>query len=266
MTPISVVIITYNEAQALPLTLRSVAWADEIIVVDSGSTDATVALAEGMGARVFHRSFDGYGSQKRYAVGQATHDWILSIDADEVVSPELTLEIQQVLRQGPGCQGYRFPISLVYQGRLLRHSGEYNKRFLRLFDRRTGNYTTDNVHEKVVVTGKVGTLSNRIYHYSFENITDHFLKIDRYTTIAAHAMHQRGKRSSRLKAVFRLPLTFLRIYILRLGILDGYEGFLWALYMSVYTMTKYTKLVELQNKNTVITTQPGYVLETLVAQ
>lgn len=204
MTPISVVIITHNEAQALPQTLRSVAWANEIIVVDSGSTDATVVLAEAMGARVFRRAFTGYGSQKRYAVGLATHDWILSIDADEVVSPELAREIQQVLQQGPDCQGYRFPISLVYQGRLLRHSGEYNKRFLRLFDRRAGNYTTDNVHEKVVVTGKVGTLSNRIYHYSFENITDHLTKIDRYSTIAATALHERGKRCSRLKAVFQI--------------------------------------------------------------
>ncbi|GAB3168214.1 glycosyltransferase family 2 protein [Telluribacter humicola] len=266
MTPISVVIITCNEAQALPQTLRSVAWANEIIVVDSGSTDATVQLAAEMGARVYNRPFDGYGNQKRYAVGLASHDWVLSIDADEVVSPELAEEIQHTMQQGPCCQGYKFPISLVYQGRLLRYSGEYNKRFLRLFDRRAGNYTMDDVHEKVVVAGKVGTLDNRIYHYSFENIADHFLKIDRYTTISAHAMQHRGKQSSRMKAIFRFPLTFLRIYILRLGILDGYAGFLWAFYTSVYTLTKYTKLVELQEKKSVTTTQPSYVLETLVAQ
>ena len=263
MTPLSVVIITHNEEYALPFALRSVAWADEIIVLDSGSTDKTLEVARAAGAKVYTRVFDGYGPQKRYAVALATHDWILSIDADEVVSPELAAEIQELFRNEPGHRGYRFPISLVYHGKLLRFSGEYNKRFLRLFDRRAGNYSPDAVHEKVAVNGPVCRLVNRVYHYSFDNLADHFYKINRYSSISAEAMHGKGKCASRMKAIFRLPLTFLRIYILRLGILDGYEGFLYAFYTSVYTLTKYTKLVECQKKENSLTNTPSYVLESL---
>ncbi|HEV7348203.1 glycosyltransferase family 2 protein [Telluribacter sp.] len=261
MTPISVVIITYNEAHVLAQTLKSVSWADEIVVVDSGSTDGTIKVAEDAGARAYYRAFDGYGSQKCYAVAKASHDWILSIDADEVVSAELADEIQSLFRQVPDCQGYTFPISLVYLGRLLRYSGEYNKRFLRLFNRQAGTFTRDSVHEKVQVKGKVSTLSNRVYHYSFESLAEHLFKIDRYSTAAAAGLYAQGKRATRLKALLRFPLTFFKIYFLRLGILDGYEGFLWAFYVSIYTMTKYTKLVELHQQASVATSQPPYVLE-----
>jgi glycosyltransferase involved in cell wall biosynthesis len=268
MISISVVIITYNEAHSLPRTLRSVAWADEILVVDSGSSDETVSLAKALGARVLYQAFEGYGAQKRFAIEQATHDWVLSLDADEVVSPELAAEIQEQFRHRPLYDGYRFPISLVYQGRQLRHSGEYNKRFLRLFNRRQGTFTEDTIHEKVLLKGSVGVLTNRVYHYSYDGLQEHLAKINRYTTSAAEALYAKGKRASRVKAILRFPLTFLRIYVLRLGVLDGYEGFLWAFYMSVYTFTKYTKLIEIQ-ESTLAATAPQptrYVLESLVGQ
>jgi glycosyltransferase involved in cell wall biosynthesis len=252
MTPISVVIITYNEAHVLSRTLQSVSWADEVIVVDSGSTDATIQLAETTGAKVYSKPFEGYGVQKCYAVGLASYDWILSLDADEVVSPELADEIKMLLKNNPDCVGYKFPISLVYHGRLLRFSGEYNKRFLRLFNRREGNFTTDTIHEKVQLQGKIGKLKNRVYHYSFDNLADHLNKINAYTSLAAQSLQQNYRHATKAKAILRFPLTFLRIYILKLGFLDGYEGFLWAFYMSVYTLTKYTKLVESQRQSLIV--------------
>ncbi|WP_184170949.1 glycosyltransferase [Rhabdobacter roseus] len=238
-------IITFNEAHILAKTLQSVSWASEIIIVDSGSTDGTVEVARAHGARVLHRAFDGYGAQKHFAVQQATHDWILSLDADELVSEELGREIRELLRTEPPHRGYRFPISLVFMGRMLRYSGEYNKKFLRLFDRRAGNFTTDQVHERIQLQGTIGTLQQRVYHYSYENLSDFLEKQNRYSSLSAQKLLLKGKKASALKTVLRFPLTFLRIYVLRFGVLDGYPGFMWAMVMAAFTTTKYAKLREI---------------------
>lgn len=244
--PISAVLITLNEENVLEKTLRALAWADEIVVVDSGSTDATVAIAEQFGAKVFFRKFDGYGPQKHFAVAQASHDWVLALDADEVVTQQLQAEIISTL-QKPNYQGYYVPISLIFLNRLLRFGGEYKMLHLRLFNKQFGNFNQKTIHEGVELTGKVGRLQHQLLHYSYADLHDYFQKFNHYTSRAAAQLHEQGKKASLWKVVGRFPLTFLKIYVLKLGFLDGYAGFVWALFSAMYPVVKYAKLREKNN-------------------
>lgn len=247
MVNISAVIITFNEERRIRATLQALDFCNEIVVVDSGSTDNTVAICKEFNCTVFTRPFDGYGTQKMYAVSKASNDWVLALDADEVVSHELKQEIVSVLKKDPGgVTGFYLPISLVFLGKLLRHGGEYKKRHLRLFSRSAGTFTNDAVHEHAEIAGQKANLSHHILHYSYDSISDYLQKFNSYTSAAADALFAKNRTVSALSTALRFPLVFFRIYIIRGCLFDGFPGFLWSLFSSLYPVVKFSKLLEKQ--------------------
>ena len=248
MPKLSVVVITLNEASNIDDALASVAWANEILVVDCGSTDETVALARRHTDRVSHRDWTGYGDQKNHATGLATHDWVLSLDADERVSPELATEITTLLGQGPTHRGYRIPRTTRYLGRWIRTTDWYPDRQLRLYDRRVAVWSADRVHESVRVNASVGRLRHEIRHHSYRDLSDHLARIDRYTTLLATQLLDDGRRAGLLDLVVHPPVTFLRNYLLRRGCVQGVPGLVVSLMNAYYVFLKHAKLWELRNE------------------
>ena len=248
MPKLSVTIITKNEAADVAAALESVTWADELVVVDSGSTDETVAIARRYTDRVSSREWEGYGAQKNHAAGLAEHDWILSLDADERVSPELAKEIRECLASEPSHQGYRIPRLTSYLGHWIRSTDWYPDYQLRLYDRRAATWNARFVHESVSVDGKVGTLQNVLQHYAYRNLSHHLATIDRYTTLAAHQMHAQGQRAGWLDLAVHPPLVFWRNYALRLGFREGLPGLVVSLMNAYYVFLKFAKLWELQRR------------------
>lgn len=250
--PVSAVMITFNSARILPAVLQALQWCAEVVVVDSGSTDQTLAIAQQFGCRILHRDFDGFGLQKGFAVEQAQNNWVLVVDADEIVTDELRSEIQLRLAEVEagtlGFRGFEVPISLVFLGRLMRHGGEYKMPHLRLFDKRSGNYNNARVHEDVVLNTPVGRLTHHMLHDSYGSLHDYFEKFNRYTTAGARDLQSRGKTGSVTQVIFRFPLTFLKEYLLKRNVLNGYPGFVWSLFSAMYPVVKYAKLRELQSK------------------
>ena len=246
---LSVIIITKNEAANIADALESVRWVDDVIVVDSGSSDATVKIAKRYTDRVTTRTWEGYGKQKNYATGLATHDWVLSLDADERVSNELAIEIQELMRSAPPMQGYRIPRTMHYLGRWIRSTDWYPDLQLRLYDRRIARWNTRFVHESVTVDGLVGKLRSEVYHYSYRDISHHLSTIDRYTTLAVKQMVSDQQRVGWLELMSRPPLTFLRNYVLRGGIRDGVPGLIVSLMNSYYVFLKFAKLWAYRHAN-----------------
>ena len=217
------------------------------MVVDSGSSDKTAEICRQFGCRVVERAFDGFGPQKHFAVSLARHDWVLVVDTDEVVTPELQRQIRRRLEtDGEQYAGFEIPISLVFMGRVLRFGGQFGKRHLRLFDRRAGNFNLADVHEHVVLQGRVGVLDGHIWHASYRDVEHYFDKFNRYTSLAARQAHGRSRPASRWYIAWRFPLTFLHLYLARGLLLDGYPGFVWALFSALYPTVKYIKLAELR--------------------
>lgn len=252
MQPLSVVIITLNEEHNIRRCIASVREiADEILVVDSHSTDNTAEICRKEGCIVIPRTFDGYGRQKQFAVDQAKNDWILSLDADECVTPELSKEIRS-LNPGKdnGVNGYRIPRKLVYLGRVMRFSGTGNEKLLRLFNRRYARFTDVPVHEKVVAEGKTELLRGNLLHYSYKNLAHHFAKTNEYTTRAAEGYAARKKRFPPLWVAGKFPVSFITFYIFKGGILDGYPGFIWSFMAAVYGSMKIAKTIEQTKKET----------------
>ena len=243
---LSVTVITKNEARNLPDALASVAWADEILVVDSGSTDDTVEVARRYTDRVITTEWLGYGAQKNHAASLAQHDWILSLDADERVTEPLAAEIRNVLARAPSARGYRIPRLSHYLGRWLRGTDWYPDYQLRLYDRRHAKWLTRPVHESVVVDGSVGRLSTDLCHYPYRDISHHLETIDRYTTLSARHLYETGVRSGATRLLVHPFLAFLRNYILRRGIANGCAGLIVSILNSYYVFLKFAKLWELQ--------------------
>jgi glycosyltransferase involved in cell wall biosynthesis len=242
---LSVTVITRNEAGDIAAALASVAWADEIIVVDAESTDDTTAIARQYTDRVIVRRWPGYVAQKNHAASIARHDWILSLDADERVTPELAAEIRATL-QAPAHQGYRVPRVTWHLGRWIRTTDWYPDDQLRLYDRRSAEWTGRYVHESVAVRGTTGRLRAELQHYAYRDIADHLETIERYTTYAARQMAERGTRAGLLQMVGHPPLAFLRNYVLRGGFRDGIPGFIISTMNAYYVFLKFAKLWELQ--------------------
>ncbi len=250
MNKLSVVIITFNEAQNILRCIDSVAaFADEVVVVDSLSTDETVALSESKGCRVTRHAFEGYGQQKQFATDLAKNNWVLSIDADEVVSEELRSEITTLLaKESIPEAGFDIPFSLFYLGKILKFSGVGKEFHLRLFDKNRGCFTKAEVHEGIEVKGPVGKLEGKMIHYSYRDLAHHLQKINTYTTQAAEGYSRKGRRFSKPWVAFKFPVSFFVFYIIRLGILDGYPGFMWSFLAAFYGSYKVAKTIELQEK------------------
>ncbi|MGH9606656.1 MAG: glycosyltransferase family 2 protein [Terracidiphilus sp.] len=241
-TSLSIVLIALNEAVNLPRTLASVRWAQEIVVVDSGSTDATVAIAREAGARVFAEPWRGFGAQKNSAIDHATGDWILSLDADEEVSAELGREIQSLLGGEPRFAAYEIPRLNHFLGRPLCHGGYWPDRKLRLFRRGAARFEERLVHETVKTAEPVGRLKNPLLHHCYPTLEDYIEHMNRYSTLGAEMLIARGRGGSLVwNAVMNPAATFVYNYFLRLGFLDGREGLLQHLNHSVYVHWKFAK-------------------------
>ncbi len=243
-TKISCVLIVYNEENNLHRSLDSVKWCDEIVVVDSGSTDKTLDICKEFGCKIFHKNFDGFGEQKRFAVSKAVNDWILNIDADEVVSDKLREEIENNLNsEDLDVKGFFIPRSLIFLGRKFNHGRECKEYFLRLFNKTYGNFTSDKVHEKVDISGNTQKLKGQLLHYSYDNIDQYFQKFNFYTTKAAETLLANGSKGRNvLVIVLGFPVYFIKNYFIYRNFLNGMPGFLWALFSSLYPMVKYLKL------------------------
>jgi len=241
--PLSVVIITLNAASQLSDCLASAAFADEILVVDSGSTDGTQAMAVAAGARVVHQDWLGFGGQKQFAVEQAAHDWVLCLDADERVSPALRESVVAALR-APRAAAYRFPRCNRFLGRYLRHGEGYPDWSLRLFDRRQGRWSTDPVHEKVECQGPVEVLAGDLIHESAETLASYLTKQNRYTSLAAEAALARGKRASVGRLVVSPVVRFIKFYLVRQGFRDGWPGLVHIVIGCFNSFAKYAKMLE----------------------
>jgi glycosyltransferase involved in cell wall biosynthesis len=246
---LTVTVITRDEAANIGAALTSVAWADEIIVIDSQSTDGTADLARRHGARVEVRAWPGYSAQKNYAASIATHDWILSIDADERVSPELAAEIKALMVSEPAARGYRVPRVSYYLGRWIRGTDWYPDYQLRLYDRRAGEWNGRRVHESVALKSQPGQLRHDLRHYPYRDISHHLQTIDRYTTLAAEQMRAEGRTVSRAGLVLHPPFAFLRNYILRGGFRLGSAGVVVSTLNSYYVFLKLAKVWESQAVN-----------------
>ncbi len=245
MPKVSVTVITKNEAADIGRALASAAWADEIVVVDSGSTDETVAIARQHTDRVVIREWPGYANQKNHAASLASHDWILSLDADEVVTPELANEVRRVLSSDSGHAAFRIPRVTWYLGRWIRTTDWFPDDQIRLYDRRTAGFAGQYVHESVAARGSIGQLRGEFQHYAYRDIPDHLETIDRYTTYAARQMHEAGRRAGFFDVAVHPPLAFLRNYIARGGIRDGMAGLIISSLNSYYVFLKFAKLWEL---------------------
>jgi len=243
---VSVVLITLNEASNLQRTLQSVRWAQEIVVVDSGSTDESVAMARAAGARVFEEHWKGFAAQKNSAIERATCDWVLSLDADEEVSPELALEIHALLAADPPFGAYRIPRLNHFIGRPLRHGGYWPDPKLRLFKRGTAQFAERAVHETMESDGPVGELRSPMLHHCYQTIEEYVEHANRYSTLSAMMLVDADRAPASIAALFwhsvlNPAATFLYNYIFRLGFLDGPEGLLQHLNHSVYIHWKYAK-------------------------
>ena len=240
--PLSAVLITLNAVTQLADCLRSLAFCDEIVVVDSGSTDGTVELAQGLGARVIPLAWRGFGPQKQFAVEQASHDWVLCVDADERISDALRASIETALA-APSCHAYRFPRCNRFMGRYLRHGEGYPDWSLRLFDRRHARWSDDTVHEKVIAEGEVGRIKGDLLHDSAETLDGYLAKQKRYTTLAAQAAIANGKRASYAHVLLSPLLRFFKFYFFRLGFLDGLPGLVHILIGCGNSFAKYAKML-----------------------
>lgn len=248
MPSLSVIIITKNEAANIRACLESVAWADEIVVVDSGSTDDTVAISQELGAQAYVHDWPGFGVQKNRALGYASKDWVLSLDADERVTPELRAEIETILHAEPASDAYLVPRLSNYCGRFMHHSGWYPDLLPRLFKRGKAYFSDDLVHERLIVEGTLGELHGMLLHYSFDDLEEVLRKVNQYSTAGAQQMQRRGRTASLAGAVLRGLWSFVRTYVLRGGFLDGDEGFMLAVSNAEGTYYRYLKLMLLNRK------------------
>lgn len=246
---LSVAMITYNEEKILDKTLQSIYHlADEIIIVDSGSTDGTQDIAEKYGAKFVHQDWLGYGPQRNVAIQLCQSEWILNIDADEEISPALYDKIQKIIQKPVKEKVYKVSFTSVCFGKKIYHGGWSGAKKVRLFYRGSGEFNHNMVHEEFETQETVGVLQEEIYHHSYIDLEDYFTKFNRYTSEGAKDAFRKQKKVTSLKIILEPFYKFLRMYFLRLGFLDGLEGFILANTSAMYSMVKYYKLYELSQK------------------
>jgi glycosyltransferase involved in cell wall biosynthesis len=238
---ISAFIIALNEADRITATIKSLHFCDEIIVVDSGSTDGTQALCEALGASVVHNDWQGYGAQKRFGEAQCANDWVLNLDADEVITPALEAEILSLKYE---ITGYEFGFQDSYPGETTVAPFTYVKRFIRLYDRRKARFSTSPVHDTVdVFEGKIAKMKNPALHYSFRSYHHAIEKMNGYTTAQAQTLK---KRPGVIRLLTEFPLAFIKIYILRRTLFRGVQGFNYAVF---YAFSRFARLVKMREDN-----------------
>lgn len=221
--------------------IESLRCADEIVVIDSGSSDRTVEIAGKHGARVVESPWPGYAKQKNFAAERATHDWILSIDADESLSEALEGEIWQLKKNGPQCDAYTMPRMAQYLGRWIRHSGWYPDRKIRLYHREKARWEGDFVHESVKVSGRVGHLESNLLHFTCSSLSEHLKTMDRYTTLAAEQLLATKEKITWGRLLLEPPWTFFKTFVVKRGYMDGIEGLAIANMAALYNFVKYAK-------------------------
>jgi len=241
MTPITAIIITHNEEERIAETIASLSCCDEVLVIDSESTDRTREIASQCGAKVIVHKWEGFARQKNFGAEQARFDWILSIDADERPSIELAKEIMDWKRRPQESSARSMPRRVSYFGAWINHSGWYPDRKIRLFNRRVSKWTGDGVHESMEANGPVERFRGDLLHFPYRNWADHLQRIDRYTRLASEAAQKSGKRGNPLMLLAGPPISFLRTFFLRLGFMDGWRGALIA-----YAGARYVFLRELR--------------------
>ncbi|MEP6717087.1 MAG: glycosyltransferase family 2 protein [Terriglobia bacterium] len=238
---ISATIVALNEELNIARAIESIRCVDEILVIDSGSSDGTREVAARLGARVIVEPWRGYAAQKNFASECALHPWILSLDADEAVSEELEAEVLELRRSGPQVNAYSMPRMAQYLGRWIRHSGWYPDRKVRLFERAHGQWVGRFVHESVRVAGTTGALKGNLLHFTCDSLSAHMASVDRYTTLAAQELRADGTRVGVRRIAFDPAWTFVRTYLIQRGFLDGSQGFAIAWMAALYTFLKYAK-------------------------
>ena len=246
-TPLSACIISFNEEDRIADCVRSLAFCDEVVVVDSRSTDRTREIAAECGARVIERDWPGHVDQKEFTIRAAEHDWVLCIDSDERISQRLREEIIALkARNFPGNAGWRMPRLTAWLGRWIDRGTWYPDRQLRLFDRRRGHWGGNNPHDKVVLEGSIGALEGDLLHHAYRDLDDHISTITKYTEIMARGLHERGRKANLFDLMLRPGVRFFRFYFLKLGFLLGWRGLALALLAAWYVRLKYVRLYALQ--------------------
>ena len=248
MLKITATIMTLNEERNIARAIESLRCCDEIVVIDSGSADRTVELAEKLGARVVECAWSGYAEQKNRGAAAATHDWILSIDADESLSEALEAEIWTIKKAGPQYDAYTMPRLAQYLGRWILHSGWYPDRKVRLYHRGYDEWVGKYVHESVRVNGRVGHLRENLLHFTCGSLSEHLKSMDRYTTLAAEEVVGRRRPVSLPYLLLDPPWTFFKAYVLQRGFLDGVEGLTIAYMAALYAFLKYAKARTMSNR------------------
>ena len=244
---VSAVLITRNEEKNLPRVLKELHWCEEIVVVDSGSTDNTIQIAHQFGARVLHHEFKDFSDQKNFADQNASHNWILALDADEVPSSILATSLREIKDHGTAFNAYQFSRKAFYLGKWINHSGWYPDKKIRFYDRRRVRWT-GRVHESITFDGAVGELDGDLLHYTCQSLAEHILTTDQYTTLAAREFLDNGHQPNIVSMVFSPPWAFVRSYFIKLGFLDGLHGFTIAFMSAFYVFIKHTKIWRFNSK------------------
>ncbi|PHX61960.1 MAG: glycosyl transferase [Flavobacteriales bacterium] len=245
---ISIFIITYNEAHIISKCLEKLKTFDEIIVVDSGSTDATVSICESFGAKVISHKFENFGLQKQFALEQTTHDWVLSLDADEVLSDALITELHNIKHQ-ENINAYTIPRTHVFLNKIFRNGAESKRPIVRLFDKNFGKFTPNKVHETIEINGKIGKLHQEMLHYTVFDVNTAIQKQIKYAMLSGELLYEKNKKSSILKIIIKFPFDFFRYYVLQRNFLNGYAGFTWSMFAAFSNYLKYARLKELDDNN-----------------
>jgi glycosyltransferase involved in cell wall biosynthesis len=248
LAKVSALILAYNEETKIEAAIKSVTWADETVVIDSGSSDRTAEIAEQHGCRVVQVPFEGFGKLRNSAVEACYHEWIFSLDADERCTPEALAEISTVINSPDASAAYYIPRRNYFMGRWIRHSGWYpDYRQPQLFKKGSVIYTDDMVHEGVTIDGSIGYIKNPIWQIPFQNISQIMNKMDRYSTLGSQKLAMKGVKGSMAKALIHALANFLKFYFIKLAFLDGWAGFMIALNNFEATFYKYAKLYEMQS-------------------
>ena len=245
MSTIAALVLTYNEEDYIKECLESIKWVDEIVIIDSYSSDETIKIARNYTDKVYKKEFFSFSEQRNYGINKIKSDWILSIDADERVSDELKNEIQREINKNINKVGYKIPFHNHFLGKWIKYCGWYPDYHLRLFKRGKGDFGNNKVHEEVNITGEIGKLTGYINHFSYDNLSEFISKTDYYTNLAAEEMYEKNKKFKLIDLIIRPFWRFFKMYFLKKGYKDGSYGFILSSLYFIYGFIKYAKLWEL---------------------